>query len=147
MDLQELVSHILPIISQRLLKQPVVWGDPNRIDNQNTVELCNTLFNTRSGNITIEKDVLFGHNVSILTGTHDIKKRGMDRVKSVPDTGRDIYIEEGVWLASGVTVIGPCRIGRHSVVCANALVNCDLPAEGIYAGTPAKLVHRIDFEE
>lgn len=92
--------------------------------------------------------MLFGHNVSLLTGTHNYRRKGMNRIKDVPaDGGRDIVIETGAWLASGVTVIGPARIGAHACVSANSLVLGDVKPGWLYAGTPAVPIREIQFDE
>jgi acetyltransferase-like isoleucine patch superfamily enzyme len=80
----------------------------------------------------------------LLTGTHDYSKFGPQRVESYPKEGRDIILEEGVWLASRVTVLGPARIGKHAVVGAGSLVRGDLAPYGIYVGNPAKKVGETD---
>lgn len=80
----------------------------------------------------------------LLTGTHDYQKLGMERLHAVPDQGRDIVIKQGVWLGSGVTVLGPAIIGENSVVAAGSLVTGDVPPNTIVAGRPAKPVRMIN---
>nr|WP_269090060.1 hypothetical protein [Aidingimonas lacisalsi] len=71
----------------------------------------------------------------------------MDRLKAVPDSGNDIEVESGAWLGSGVTVLGPAKIGRNAVVAAGSLVTKDVPENTIVAGNPAKPVKRIDGKD
>lgn len=108
-----------------------------------TSQVNDALFNTASGTITVGAFVGLGHGVSLLTGSHDYTKRGHDRLRT-PMSGYDIVIEDGAWLASNVTVIGPCRIGRDSVVAAGSVVTKDVPAGAIVAGVPARVVRHID---
>lgn len=82
--------------------------------------------------------MFFGHGVSIVTGTHDIELRGKARMHDTPVGGREIVIEEAVWIASNATVLGPCRIGAHAVVAAGAVVRCDVRPEETVGGVPAK---------
>ena len=98
--------------------------------------------NVMSGRIVIGSYTFVGHNVSLLTGTHDYTERNLDRYYAVPTEGRDIIIGEGVWLASNCTVLGPCRIGDHAVIAAGALVTSDVPEKTIVAGVPAKQIGR-----
>lgn len=122
-----------------------VWGDRSRLHLEKaTIPLNDLLLNTRSGHITIEKDCFFGHRCMLLTGTHDYTKLGRERLTTVPDSGRDIHIKEGVWLGSGVTVLGPAVIGENAVVAAGSLVIGDVPPNTIMAGHPAKPVKKID---
>ena len=147
MDYAALVDKITPMIAQRLLVTPVVFGDRKRI--RLAPNLCpnNTLFNTSSGEIIIEQDVCFGHNVCLLTGTHDVRKKGRERISRFPASGRDIIVRRGVWLASNVTVIGPCEIGENAVIAAGSVVLGDVKADSIYAGTPARFIREIDFDD
>lgn len=63
---------------------------------------------------------------------------------SFPKEGNDIIVEEGAWIASNVTVLGPCKIGKHSVVAAGAVVKNDVPSYHVVAGVPAKTVKKIE---
>jgi acetyltransferase-like isoleucine patch superfamily enzyme len=105
------------------------------------------LFNVASGTITVERDAFFGHGVSLLTGIHDVGTIGPARGTRVPSTGRDIVIAEGAWVASNATVLGPCRVGRHAVVAAGAVVMSDVEDFAIVAGVPARCVGRVDSAE
>jgi acetyltransferase-like isoleucine patch superfamily enzyme len=104
----------------------------------------NALFNLSSGSVTVGDQAFFGHNVSVLTGTHDVEKFGAERKESIPRSGRDVVIEEGVWLSSNVTVLGPCRIGEHAVVGACSLVQRDVEPYTVVAGVPAKELRRLE---
>jgi len=143
MKIEELAKMLAPHIAQHLVKIPIVRGDRSRIKCDKNTLINNAVLNTNSGNITIEENVFFGLYVSLITGTHDINKKGVERIKSFPKTGRDIIIRSGVWLASNVTVIGPCEIGENSVVGANSLVIEDVPANCVYAGSPAKFIKKL----
>ena len=125
------------------LKQYLVFGEPQRLKLSETCVVNNALFNLSSGNIVIGENVFFGHNVSVITGTHNYKNFGLERMNNFPTEGNDIVVEEGVWIASNATIIGPCKIGKNSVVAAGAVVKCDVPSYHIAAGIPAKIVKEI----
>jgi acetyltransferase-like isoleucine patch superfamily enzyme len=118
-------------------------GAEDRVTIGPGAELNDALLNVSSGRISIGPDVLLGHGVSILTGTHDHRRFGAHRRFAIPPDGRDVEIESGVWVASNATVVGPCRIGEHAVVAAGAVVIDDVPAYAIVAGIPAHVVGRI----
>jgi acetyltransferase-like isoleucine patch superfamily enzyme len=117
-----------------------VHGDRSRLKIDPTAIVNNALFNVSSGDITVGPYAFFGHDVSVLTGTHDIDKFDRERQTAIPRTGRDVVIHRGAWLASGVLVLGPCEIGAHAVVGAGSLVLGDVPPYAIVVGRPAKLV-------
>lgn len=147
-DLKVLAKLLCPYLADVELRQMKVWGDRSRLHlDRVTIPLNDLLLNTRSGHITIEKDCFFGHRCMLLTGTHDYKKLGVERLMSVPDSGRDIHIKEGVWLGSGVTVLGPAVIGENAVVAAGSLVIGDVPANTIVAGHPAKPVRLVNGDD
>ena len=125
------------------LFRQLVYGDPDRLHVHPTAVLNNALINLSSGDVTIGEYAFFGHNVSVLTGTHDWTKFGAERQVAVPDSGRDVVIEEGVWLSSHVVVVAPCRIGAHSVVGVGSLVLGDVEPYTVVAGSPAKVLRRI----
>ncbi|MEO9788735.1 MAG: acyltransferase [Aurantimonas coralicida] len=126
-------------MAQRLMNTPTVWGDPERVSVGNNVHLVNTLLNVSSGRISIGDHTFFGHNVSVLTGTHYIDKDGPER-QLYPTDGRDIVIGSSVWIASGATVLGPCTIGDRAVIAAGAVVRGDVEAGAVYAGVPARRI-------
>jgi acetyltransferase-like isoleucine patch superfamily enzyme len=124
----------------------LVHGDRARLHIHPTAVVNNALFNVGSGDITVGEYAFFGHNVSVLTGTHDINTFGRERQFAIPRSGRDIVIEEGVWLASNVMVLGPCRIGAHAVVGGGSLVLGDVEPYTIVAGSPARFLRTIPHD-
>ena len=125
------------------LFRPLVYGDPERLHIHPTAVVNNAMFNLSSGEVTIGEYAFFGHNVSVLTGTHDWTKFGAERQVAVPTAGRDVVIEEGAWVSSNATIVGPCRIGAHSVVGVGSLVLRDVEPYTIVAGNPAKVRREI----
>jgi acetyltransferase-like isoleucine patch superfamily enzyme len=99
-----------------------------------------------SGSIYIDDFSFAGHNVSLLTGTHDLNKKNSERRDVIPLNGNDIRIGKGVWICSNATIIGPCTIGDNSVVAAGSVVTTDIPSNVIYGGIPAKLIKNINFD-
>jgi acetyltransferase-like isoleucine patch superfamily enzyme len=132
------------VAQEASLIHPVTFGDPERVSVAPEAVVNDARFNTTSGTVTIEPYAFLGHRVSLLTGTHDVNQFGLERQRAIPPEGRDIHIGEGAWVASNATVLGPCRIGAHAVVAAGSVVIDDVPAYAVVAGTPARVVSRID---
>lgn len=146
------IKHRLLLVGTYLLKpffmrlmflEVRVWGDKKRLEIAPTASMANTLFNTVRGRIVVGNYTFTGHNVSILTGTHDYQRYMEDRMLVYPDQGGDVIIGEGVWICSNATIVGPCRIGDHAVIAAGAVVIADVPARAIVAGVPARVVKEI----
>jgi acetyltransferase-like isoleucine patch superfamily enzyme len=127
-----------------VLTKPLIHGDQSRLHVAPSAIVNNALLNLSSGHITVGEHAFFGHNVSVLTGTHDVKKFGAERQQAIPKEGRDVVIGEGVWLASNVTVLGPVTIGEHAVVGACSLVQEDVEPYAVVAGIPAKQIRKLE---
>ncbi|GAA3052260.1 hypothetical protein GCM10010464_15910 [Pseudonocardia yunnanensis] len=118
-------------------------GDRSRLHIPDTAVVNNALFNMSGGTITIGEYAFFGHDVAVLTGTHDIEQFGRARQLAFPRSGRDVVIGDGVWLASDVLVLGPVTIGEHAVVAGGSLVREDVEPYTVVAGRPAKVIKKI----
>ena len=139
-----LVDRLLRRLAARLasygedpLQRPLIYGDPARLRVHPTAVVNNALFNLSSGDVTVGRHAFFGHNVAILTGTHDINRFGRERQIAVPKHGRDVVVGEGAWLSSFAIVVGPCSIGEHAVVGVGSLVLHDVAPYTVVAGSPA----------
>jgi acetyltransferase-like isoleucine patch superfamily enzyme len=132
------------VLKSLLLEYHLIYGDPDRLKLPDSARVNNALFNTVSGHISVGENVFFGFNVCILTGTHDYTRLDQSRQDAILDAVNDISIGDGAWLATNVTVIGPCRIGEWAVVAAGALVREDVPAYTVVAGTPARVVKQLE---
>lgn len=55
------------------------------------------------------------------------------------DNGKTI-VEDDVWIGHGVTVIGPVKISKGSVIAAGAVVTKDIPPCEIWGGVPARKI-------
>jgi maltose O-acetyltransferase len=86
--------------------------------------------------VVIGDRVRIGHNVSLLTISHEI---GEEWLRSGSNTAAPIEIGDGVWLASHVTVLGGVKIGAGSIVAAGAMVTRDVPPNTLVAGIPARV--------
>jgi acetyltransferase-like isoleucine patch superfamily enzyme len=135
-----LAKRSVGITAHQLLSQRTVFGNYERLSVAPTAVVNNAVFNTVSGDIVIGEWVMLAHGVYLATGEHDITKFNQERQVTAPGVGWDIIIEEGAWLATNVTVLGPCRIGKHAVVAAGSLVRSDVAPYSVVAGVPARQV-------
>lgn len=136
-------DYVRNFYDQDLLGRYHIFGEQKRVHIALNAVVNNALFNVISGEIYIEEYVFFGHNVSILTGTHDWHVFGLERQEAVPSYGRNVFIKKGAWIASNATVIGPCVIGENAVVAAGSVVIKDVEPYSIVAGNPAKIIQYI----
>jgi len=115
----------------RLLARPVVSGPVSRVRVSQTAGLDNVLINTVCGYVEIGDHVFFGHDVMLLTGTHDFATTGLLRKRPRQTLDRSIIIAEGAWIASRSIIIGPCRIGANAVIGCGCVIDFDVPANTV----------------
>ena len=53
-------------------------------------------------------------------------------------------VGRGASIGSGATILANLRIGENAIVGAGSVVTRDVPANGIVAGNPAKLLRYIE---
>jgi acetyltransferase-like isoleucine patch superfamily enzyme len=111
--------------------RPVVSGPVSRVRVSETAGLANVLINTIGGCVEIGDYVFFGHDVMLLTGTHDFTVTGRQRQPPRQTLDRSIVIEEGAWIASRSVIIGPCRIGANAVIGCGCVIDFDVPADTV----------------
>jgi len=94
--------------------------------------------------IVVGFSCILGENVTIHQGVT------IGAIAGKVKNGRvDPIIEDGVMLGAGAKVLGPVRVGKNSIIGANAIVLDDIPANSIAVGVPAKVVRQVyvPFEE
>ena len=138
---------IRPLVMQILNEEIRVYGDRKRLRISPKTDMMNTLFSLSSGTIEIGDYCFTGHNVSIITGTHNYESLLYARMFDVPPNGRDIIIGKGVWIGSNATILGPCTIGDHSVIGAGSIVLpfTDIKKGSVVVGNPAKAIRFINI--
>lgn len=92
-----------------------------------------------AGGLEIGRDVGVGPGVRILTSSHRLDQ--VDRpilhsdIESAPVT-----VEDGADLGVGAILLPGVRVGRGAQVGAGSVVTADVPALGIAAGVPARII-------
>lgn len=126
-------------------------------------ERNNVLFHYGPGRLVmgrycaLARDVRFimgaaGHDISAVS-TFPFPMFGGDWLREMPTFAQrlqrgDIIVGHDVWLGYRATVLAGVSIGDGAVVAAGSVVSSDVPAYGIVAGNPARLVrHRFDAEQ
>jgi len=70
---------------------------------------------------------------------HGIYDRSMTPVKT-----SKVILKENVWIGDSAIVCKGVTIGKNSIIGAGAVVTCDIPANVIAAGNPAKVIKNLD---
>jgi maltose O-acetyltransferase len=91
--------------------------------------------------ITIGDSVAFGHEVMVLTTSHEANH---PQRRCGAAFSRSVRIGDGTWLGSRSLVLPGVTIGEGAIVGAGALVNRDVPPHTLVAGVPARVIRRLD---
>ena len=141
--------ELLKKLNRQLSITPTIWGDPARLEIDETADLFTCFFNVNSGRIKAGKYCFAGPGVSLLAGSHDPRLAGYLRRDAEMTEGCDITLGDGVWLAGGCTLLGPCTVHDNAVIASGAVVipGTEVPAGTIWGGIPAREIGKIELAE
>lgn len=100
--------------------------------------------------VTIGNDVLIASRVFISDHSHG---RGHGQDLNTPPARRRLFskgpirIGCNVWIGEGVSILPGVTIGNNSIVGANSVVTHDIPENSVFAGTPARLIRRLEKKD
>lgn len=100
-----------------------------------------------SGAVTIGMDCLFANNVTVLSGTHQVRGSGTIRENDAEFMRSPNYraynpisIGDDSWLGANTVILPGVSLGKGTVVGANAVVTKSFPDYAILAGVPAVVI-------
>lgn len=133
--------------------EPHCDGNWNNIYCGNDVHIGkNNLFMCALAPITIGDHVMFGPNVTVITGDHriDIVGRYMTTIcneEKLPENDQPVVFDGDNWIGANVTILKGVKIGEGAVVASGSLVIKEVPPYTIVGGVPAKEIKRRFNEE
>jgi maltose O-acetyltransferase len=87
--------------------------------------------------ISIGDHVAIGHQVMILTTSHEIGPNGQ---RAAALENRPVYIESGAWLGARCTILPGVTIGAGAIIAAGAVVSRDVSPNTMVVGIPARAI-------
>jgi maltose O-acetyltransferase len=91
--------------------------------------------------ITLGDDVYFGHDITILTTTHDIGSHGR---RCSGTRSAAVSVGSGTWVGTRALILPGVHIGAGCVVAAGAVVTESVPDDTMVGGVPARALRRLD---
>ena len=67
--------------------------------------------------------------------------------KKHPGIDCSIEVGDNCYISTGVTILGPVKIGNNVTVAAGAVVNKDIPDDCVVAGVPCRIVKMLDTSD
>jgi acetyltransferase-like isoleucine patch superfamily enzyme len=95
--------------------------------------------------VLIEDNVFIGHGVIFTNDSYPRATTREGELQSDSDwTVERTVIKKGASIGSGATILANINIGENAIVGAGSVVTKDVPAYGIVAGNPAKVLRYVD---
>ncbi len=95
--------------------------------------------------VIIDDNVLIGSNVLINDHSHgQTNNFSMPRFKLELVSNGPIHIGENCFLCDNCCILGGVTLGKNCIVAANSVVNKSFPDNCLIAGSPAKLVKKLN---
>lgn len=97
--------------------------------------------------VTIEDNVFVGHGVVFINDSYPRATNSKGTLQTEADWKVErTVVKAGASIGSGATILSQIVIGENAIVGAGSVVTKDVPANGIVAGNPAKLLRITDNE-
>lgn len=123
-----------------------VKGNWNNISMGTDVHIgMNNLFMCSKASIIIKNHVMFGPNVTIITGDHriDIIGRYMTSIRNdekLEENDQPVVFQGDNWIGANTTILKGVTVGEGAVIASGAVVKEEVPPYSIVGGVPAKVL-------
>lgn len=114
---------------------------------------ANNIFLSTKAKIFIKDHVLFGPNVTVISGNHttDFIGKYISEITDEEKRNNDdenVVFEGDNWIGANATILKGVTVHTGAVVAAGAVVTKDVPEYSIVGGVPAKVIkYRFSQEE
>lgn len=113
-----------------------IYNPKNIFIGNNTKINPRVIINAESAKIIIGNNVNISTDVIMNTGFLNINSKNNNKTH----LGKEIIIEDGVWIASNAIINPGVIIGKNSVIGAGAVVTRNVEQNIVVAGVPAKKI-------
>jgi acetyltransferase-like isoleucine patch superfamily enzyme len=93
-----------------------------------------------SAQITIDDGVYLGHDVAVLTSSHEL---GSPERRAGSFTCAPIHIGRGAWVGARAVILQGVTVGDGAVIAAGAVVARSVPPNVLVGGVPARELRQL----
>lgn len=94
-----------------------------------------------ANSLEIGEKVLLSPNVYITDCDHEYRNVDVPVIdQGIVQKGQKVSIGEGSYIGINAVIVGNVKIGKHSVIGANSIVNKDIPDFCVAVGCPVKII-------
>jgi acetyltransferase-like isoleucine patch superfamily enzyme len=95
--------------------------------------------------VTIEDNVFIGHGVTFINDSYPRATTAGGNLQTEADWKVErTVVRKGASIGSGATILADTTIGENAIVGAGSVVTKDVPANGVVAGNPARVLRYVD---
>jgi maltose O-acetyltransferase len=114
-----------------------IYGNPKDISIGKHSRLHDgVMLNTYMGKIKIGNNVVLSPDAKLIIPSLTLNKRYEDRTH----IGKNIILEDDVWIATNATVIGGVTVGKGSIIATGSVVTKNIPPYVLAGGIPARII-------
>ncbi|WP_083983053.1 hypothetical protein [Devosia soli] len=124
----------------RIYGTACIWYPPNLQVDQGAVIGWDTVIYCQAP-IHIGRNAIVSQYAHLISGSHDIDRRGLPLIL------RPIHIGVDAWICAGAMVGPGVTVGDGAVLGARAVAFSDLAAWSVYIGNPAKYLRRREMDD
>jgi acetyltransferase-like isoleucine patch superfamily enzyme len=116
-----------------------------RLEIADRVSIGRFAFITVTNRVSIGRSTILSERVYVSDTDHRYDDPSAPIMYQGLSSGGEVSIGEHSWVGIGACIIN-CKVGRHCVVGANAVVKRDVPDYSVVAGNPARVVKKYDIQ-
>jgi acetyltransferase-like isoleucine patch superfamily enzyme len=115
------------------IKDGVVILMPEKISIGNNSGINQQVYLNGFGGIDIGNYVRIAPQAALISANHNFRSLNLP-ISLQEEVGKKIVIEDDVWIGYGAVILKGVRVGKGSVIGANAVVSKDIPKYSIVIG-------------